>query len=426
MPRPEDTPLTQQRLPSWQPIMTPRVARASFAALGVPLLALGVALFVSSSEDAVELSVTYDGAGAAASAAACHISRANAGATCALTFEIEQDMAGEVYVYFALSNFYQNHRTYVNSYDQDQLMGDVISAGDASACWPLKRNGSRVLSPCGLIANTLFSDTFAVASGQTMRETDIAWASDVHKKYFQPSNFAWALASDADKAAAEADCSGLRACDASVCTAAGVGECSGGVCEGCRGYACTGGDFDAGKCEAGDFAIFYYPKESTVQYIYETFPQVISPLVGVKSEHFAVWMRTAAQSSFRKLYGRIPAGLKKGDTVTFNVTNNFEVDSFDGSKALVLSSPTWFDSKNPTLGIMCAFRSRARAADPVLEDDPASPARAAQVHVRRCAVHSHLPHPARRAATKNGRHAAHKVSARGARLREQHRVVVDS
>ena len=43
MPRPEDTPLTQQRLPSWQPIMTPRVAQASFAALGVPLLALGVA-----------------------------------------------------------------------------------------------------------------------------------------------------------------------------------------------------------------------------------------------------------------------------------------------------------------------------------------------------------------------------------------------
>ena len=34
MPRPEDTPLTQQRLPSWQPIMTPRVARASFAARG--------------------------------------------------------------------------------------------------------------------------------------------------------------------------------------------------------------------------------------------------------------------------------------------------------------------------------------------------------------------------------------------------------
>ena len=29
--------LTQQRLPSWQPIMTPRVAQASFAALGVPL-----------------------------------------------------------------------------------------------------------------------------------------------------------------------------------------------------------------------------------------------------------------------------------------------------------------------------------------------------------------------------------------------------
>ena len=107
MPRPEDTPLTQQRLPSWQPIMTPRVARASFAALGAPLLALGVALFVTSRDDAVELALTYDGAGASAAAAGCHIDAANAGAQCALTFEIAQDMPGEVYVYYALSNFYQ-------------------------------------------------------------------------------------------------------------------------------------------------------------------------------------------------------------------------------------------------------------------------------------------------------------------------------
>ena len=55
-------------------------------------------------------------------------------------------------------------------------------------------------------------------------------------------------------------------------------------------------DADAGarrgaraQCEAGDFALFYYPKEASVQYLYETFPQVVSPLVGVKNEHFAVW-----------------------------------------------------------------------------------------------------------------------------------------
>lgn len=32
--------------------------------------------------------------------------------------------------------------------------------------------------------------------------------------------------------------------------------------------------------------------------------QVINPVVGVKDEHFAVWMRTAGLSKFRKLYGR--------------------------------------------------------------------------------------------------------------------------
>lgn len=32
--------------------------------------------------------------------------------------------------------------------------------------------------------------------------------------------------------------------------------------------------------------------------------KVISPLVGVKDEHFIVWMRTSGRSTFRKLYGR--------------------------------------------------------------------------------------------------------------------------
>ena len=32
--------------------------------------------------------------------------------------------------------------------------------------------------------------------------------------------------------------------------------------------------------------------------------QVISPLDGVKDEHFIVWMRTSGRAEFRKLYGR--------------------------------------------------------------------------------------------------------------------------
>lgn len=43
-------------------------------------------------------------------------------------FEVKKDMAKPVYVYYELSNFFQNHRTYVKSRSNDQLAGGVSPA----------------------------------------------------------------------------------------------------------------------------------------------------------------------------------------------------------------------------------------------------------------------------------------------------------
>jgi hypothetical protein len=94
---------------------------------------------------------------------------------------------------------------------------------------------------------------------------------------------------------------------------------------------------------------FYYPDDDKTQYLYEMYPQ-ISPLKGVTDEHFIVWMRTASLPNFRKLYGVIPGGFRKGDVIAFNVTANFEVQSFDGTKSLILSTKGQFGSKNTDLG----------------------------------------------------------------------------
>ena len=75
---------------------------------------------------------------------------------CNIRFEIPQDMGPTVNVYYQMSNFYQNHRRYVNSWDVGSLRGDGISESH-SDCDPLNTNGSISYYPCGLIANSNFN-----------------------------------------------------------------------------------------------------------------------------------------------------------------------------------------------------------------------------------------------------------------------------
>lgn len=67
------------------------------------------------------------------------------------------------------------------SIDTDQLEGSTSTSG-VSNCEPLEYNGTLVLHPCGLVANTLFNDIIELTSGATMDEEGIAWKSDVEDK----------------------------------------------------------------------------------------------------------------------------------------------------------------------------------------------------------------------------------------------------
>ena len=70
---------------------------------------------------------------------------------------------GKVYVYYGLTNFYQNHRRYVKSRDDAQLGGaDIRSASDlVSDCEPYRAFENDTVkipyAPCGSIANSLFN-----------------------------------------------------------------------------------------------------------------------------------------------------------------------------------------------------------------------------------------------------------------------------
>ena len=69
-------------------------------------------------------------------------------------------------VYYALTNFYQNHRRYVKSRDDNQLLG-YINTEPSSDCDPFVKEAKdkkQVYIPCGAIANSMFSGELALLS----------------------------------------------------------------------------------------------------------------------------------------------------------------------------------------------------------------------------------------------------------------------
>jgi hypothetical protein len=67
-------------------------------------------------------------------------------------------------------------------------------------------------------------------------------------------------------------------------------------------------------------------------------------------EHFIVWMRTAGLPNFRKLWGKIDAGLTAG-TYQLSISNTYDVQSFEGKKTFVLSTTNALGGKNYFLAI---------------------------------------------------------------------------
>lgn len=79
---------------------------------------------------------------------------------CAIRFSVPIELQAPIFLYYRLTNFYQNHRKYVKSLSYNQLHGDVITPADAaSSCSPVatEPGTNKIYYPCGLIANSMFN-----------------------------------------------------------------------------------------------------------------------------------------------------------------------------------------------------------------------------------------------------------------------------
>lgn len=119
---------------------------------------------------------------------------------CRLYFEIPNDIGPPVFLYYRLTDFYQNHRRYVKSMDQQQLQGDFRDNNSISNsdCDPLRIDPEtgKAFYPCGLIANSIFNDTIrspklagsnADDAEYFMTDQGIAWSSD--RDLYKPTKY---------------------------------------------------------------------------------------------------------------------------------------------------------------------------------------------------------------------------------------------
>ncbi|CCH61565.1 hypothetical protein TBLA_0F00210 [Henningerozyma blattae CBS 6284] len=317
--RPPNTAFRQQRLKSWQPILSPQSVLPLLILMTCIFAPIGIGLIISTLR-VENLNINYSHCEDFATNAGfssipkkyygyyfkksttfkpewklIHINEDNEDTKiCQLKFEIPNNIKKSILIYYKLTNFYQNHRKYVESFDDKQLKGEAVKLADLTAnCKPLKNDGEKIIYPCGLIANSLFNDTFQqrfVGVNNTedyeLTNKKIAWKTDRHK-------------------------------------------------------------FKKTKYNVTDIV----PPPNW----YKLFPNGYTDenLPDLSEwEEFQNWMRTAALPKFYKLILKNETGhLPKGQYI-MNITLNYPVTIFGGSKSFVMTTNSIIGGRNIALSIV--------------------------------------------------------------------------
>jgi len=176
----------------WRPVPTIRSTTLCFFIFGTIFIAIGgILLYLS--QQIKEFVLRYDNLNN------CDLTNNNfTSHECNISISIEERFDPPIMVYYQLENFYQDHRRYIKSKSLTQLKGEDLKLADIqSDCDPIvtvkdlgfyKTIGNYslaptdVANPCGLIAKSLFNDTYKLFNisdkEYLIDETNIAWDSD--------------------------------------------------------------------------------------------------------------------------------------------------------------------------------------------------------------------------------------------------------
>lgn len=335
--KPPNTAFRQQRLKAWQPILTPKTVLPLFFCIAIIFAPLGgVMLYASNTVQELRIDyshcenmanttgfseipseyITYhfDGEKEPDNKPLWRIIEHDAGynvtssgvqipveRTCQIQFDIPTNMGSPVFMFYRLSNFYQNHRRYVQSFNENQLNGKPETGAQLKSkddCKPLITNSEGVpYYPCGLISNSFFNDTFStltllnapnVSGGRqtyNMTEIGIAWATD--KNRFKKT------------------------------------------------------EYNATDVVPPPNWAKLFPNN----YTEENMPDLAT------WESLQNWMRTAGLPTFSKLAMRNDHEVLTAGTYSIDIGINFPVLIYDGTKSVVITTRSVLGGRNPFLGI---------------------------------------------------------------------------
>ncbi|KAJ7093117.1 cell cycle control protein [Mycena epipterygia] len=338
--RPANTAFKQQRLKAWQPILTPKTVLPTLFIIGIIFAPIG-GLLIWGSSLVSEITLDYtecqnltpstnaslpsfstmpsskfkynlrssDSKKSVTPPTWAFLDNTNNQSVtdvsdkkqCILQFDIPADIEPSVLLYYKLTNFFQNHRRYVKSLNSDQLKGKGVSNTtlESGDCKPLATLNGKAIYPCGLIANSIFNDTFTNLTLQNPGSSDVATYE------FSATGIAW------------------------------PGE--------------------AKKYSSDPVASGAYPSYDDIvpppnwqlrfpSYNSSNFPNLKT------DERFQNWMRTAGLPTFTKLYGRNDKDTMKAGTYQIIIGLNYPVLPYKGTKSVVISTVSWIGGKNSFLG----------------------------------------------------------------------------
>ncbi|XP_073280350.1 putative ALA-interacting subunit 2 [Primulina huaijiensis] len=187
---------TQQNLPACKPVLTPQWVISILFVVGVIFIPVGL-VFLHASQSVVELVYRYDTECVPEpfrSNKLAYIKDISISKNCSKYLKIHKHMKAPIYIYYQLDNYYQNHRRYVKSRSDQQLLHG-LKYKDLRSCAPEDTHHGLPIVPCGLIAWSVFNDSYTLFRGTDelkVNRKNIAWKSDREHKFGKevyPFNF---------------------------------------------------------------------------------------------------------------------------------------------------------------------------------------------------------------------------------------------